>query len=373
MKILQIGKTYPLIGGVDKVIYELANGLSSKKIVCDVLCASTDKQSRVVENNEFSKFFVCGSLAFIASTWLSPKLILKLRSIIKNYDIIHIHHPDPMAALALLFASIDNKKIILHWHSDIVKQKFLLNLFMPLQNWLLSISNRVIVTTQTYADGSSHLKNHLHKVSVVPIGVEINFNDNIQLLSDLKNRYKNKKIIYTVGRLCYYKGFNYLIDAANYLSDDYVILIGGSGPLFADLNNLIITNNLQEKVILLGKIKDEDMSAYYQLCNLFCFPSIEKTEAFGIVQIEAMYYSKPIIATKIPHSGVSWVNKDGYSGINVEPKNAIELARAIKYICEDKAIENRLSTNAKKRFEEEFKLDLMIKRVLKIYNSVLIN
>ena len=295
-------------------------------------------------------------------------MIFKLRKIIGNYDIIHIHHPDPMAALALFCSNTSNKKIILHWHSDIIKQKILLKFYNPLQKWLIKRSDKIIATSEDYALGSNDIKIYLKKVVVIPIGVEINFNSNENLTKQLKMQYEGKKIIYSLGRLCYYKGFNDLIDSAKYLDDSYVILIGGEGSLKEKLQNQIDLLGLNEKVVLLGKIKKEDMDSYFSTCSIFCLPSVEKSEAFGIVQIEAMSYSKPIVATKIPKSGVGWVNKDSYSGINVNPKDSVGLANAFKYICNNNDTYAQFSSNSRKRYEDEFTSEKMIDRVLKLYN-----
>ena len=371
MKILQIGKTYPLIGGVDKVIFELSLGFSRNQIRCDVLCASIDRKTHTIHQNAFSTIYAISSLGSIASTWISPGMILKLRKIIQNYDIIHIHHPDPMAALALLLCSnIKEKKIVLHWHSDIVKQKLLLKLYFPLQNWLLKRADKIIATSPIYAENSIYLKPHLKKVEIIPIGVEVNHDLDITLETKIKSNFAGKKIIYSLGRLCYYKGFEYLIDAAKYLDDSYVVLIGGGGPLKKDLALKISQSDLQNKVFLLGRIDDKDMATYFATSTIFCLPSIEKSEAFGIVQIEAMSFGKPIIATNIPESGVSWVNKHGDSGLNVEPKDAIGLAQAIMDICENEESLNKYSANSLKRFSDEFTVDRMTTKVLGLYKEL---
>lgn len=371
MKILQLGKTYPIIGGVDKVIFELSTGISQREIQCDVLCASTDNNNHEVINNKYSTFFVTKSFRKIAATWISPQMIFKLREIVDNYDIIHIHHPDPMAALALFFTNTKKKKIVLHWHSDIVKQKLLLIFYKPLQNWLIRRADNIIATSAIYAQGSIYINKYIDKTIIIPIGVEVNYDVLPDLKKQINKEYKGKKIIYSLGRLCYYKGFEYLIDSAKYLDDSYVILIGGTGPLFDKLSDQIELANVGRKVKLLGKISDNEMGTYFSECTLFCFPSIEKSEAFGIVQIEAMSFGKPIIATTIKDSGVSWVNKDGYSGLNVQPKNSQVLANAINDICENENVLNLYSLNARQRFEDEFTSDKMIDRVIKLYDNLL--
>jgi len=365
-----LGKFYPVIGGVDKVMFDIA--LSSKifNIECDVLCAShTSAKSEILVDN--CKIFCTSSYAKIAATMISPGMVTKLRAISGGYDIIHIHHPDPMAALALFFSNFKGK-VVLHWHSDIIKQKLALKLFEPLQNWLLKRADCIIATSFSYAEGSIYLKKYSEKVAIVPIG--INPNDLIvdeELVKRIKLRFKNKHIVYSLGRLCYYKGFEYLIDAANFLDDSYVIVIAGGGDLKDKLEQLIVDKGLDDKVYLVGKISDSEKGGYYAAADIFCLSSVERSEAFGIVQIEAMSFGKPVVATNIPLSGVNWVNQDGISGINVPIRDSKALATAFQRIITDENLYQKLSLGAKGRFLDNFEFDIMMDKVKTIYEEVL--
>lgn len=111
-----------------------------------------------------------------------------------------------------------------------------------------------------------------------------------------------------MGRLVAYKGFEYLIKAARQLGNDCVVLIGGKGVLQESLQALIEEQGVADKVKLIGFVSNEELPGYFGACDLFCLSSIWKTEAFAIVQVEAMSCGKPVVATKISGSGVSWVN-----------------------------------------------------------------
>ena len=371
MRILQLGKFYPIHGGVEKVMFDLLDGLSNKGILCDMLCANADvgEPTRIIRHNKFSEIICTKTQCKKFATMLSLQMITLLRKISSDYDIIHIHHPDPMAALAL-FLSGYKGKVVLHWHSDILKQKILLKFYMPLQNWLIRRADMIVGTTPVYVAQSPHLKKAQNKCTYLPIGIEpIAYDENKVLL--LKNKYKGKKIIFSLGRLVGYKGYKYLVDAAKYLSDNYVVLIGGTGPLKKKLQEQIEHDNLRGKVILLGRISDEELPSYYGACDLYCLSSIMKTEAFAIVQIEAMSCGKPIVATKIPESGVSWVNAGGESGFNVPVKDSKVLAEAIKRILGDRNIYQQLSLGAKTRFNHLFIKEKMIETCIGIYNKLL--
>jgi rhamnosyl/mannosyltransferase len=123
-------------------------------------------------------------------------------------------------------------------------------------------------------------------------------------------------------------------------------------------------------VKLLGYMADDDVPVYFQACDVFCMSSVMKTEAFGIVQIEAMSCGKPVVATRIPHSGVSWVNEHGVSGLNAEPCNAEDLAKCIRGVCEDREAYARFSQGALERYRTLFTQEQMIEKCLKIYDKL---
>ena len=223
-------------------------------------------------------------------------------------------------------------------------------------------------TTPVYLKESPYLQGVQEKTVAVPIGIEpVTFDDN--LATAWKERYSGKKLVVSIGRLVPYKGFGYLIAAAPMLGPDYQILIVGSGPLRENLEEEIRFYGVSDQVKLLGYVEDDRMHALLGACDLFVLSSVMKTEAFGIVQIEAMSLGKPVIATKVPESGVSWVNADGISGLNVPIKDAEALANAIRRICTDNQLHRHFSEGAKNRFESLFTLDRMIDNVIKIYND----
>jgi rhamnosyl/mannosyltransferase len=171
--------------------------------------------------------------------------------------------------------------------------------------------------------------------------------------------------------LVHYKGFKYLVDAARYLDDDDVILIGGTGALREELQLQITENHLENRVLLLGRVSDEDLPSYYGACDLFCLSSVQKTEAFAIVQIESMSCGKPVVSCNIEGSGVPWVNADGVSGLVVETENGKTLAEAIRRIIESPNLYASLSEGAKQRFSQLFVKEKMIGGCYAIYQQAL--
>ena len=372
MKVLQLGKFYPPhVGGIETVMCDIVQGLNNKNIACDILC-SNKKFKYLEEFNNKNKIYRTKTYGIYFSTSITPQMINKLREIIDQYDIIHIHLPDPMANLALLLANPrKNQKIVVHWHSDIIKQKFLLNFYQPLQTWLLKKANVIVCTSKKYAKESPFLKHYQNKCKIVPLSVNTNkFEINEQKVKELRNKYKNKKIIFSLGRLVSYKGFKYLIKSAKYLDSTYLILIGGTGPLKQELEKIIAENDLKDKVQLLGKISNHDIASYYQLSDIFCLPSISKAEAFGIVQIEAMSFKKPVICTKIYGSGVDWVNKDNFSGIVVEKEDSKAIATGIKKILFSAPEYDKFAQQSYLRFCENFTNEKMVNLIIKTYREL---
>lgn len=242
----------------------------------------------------------------------------------------------------------------------------MLQLYKPLQQWLIARADRIVGTTPVYLAESPFLKGVQTKTVALPIGVE-RICPSEEGVEAMKQRYAGKKIVFSLGRLVPYKGYKYLVEAARYLDDDYVVLIGGTGPLKDTLEAEIEHLGLRGKVELLGRVSEEDLPLYYGACEVFCLSSVQKTEAFAIVQIEAMSCGKPVVATKIPQSGVSWVNRDGVSGINVEPEDARALAEAIRKVTGEGSRYKAFAEGAFKRYQEHFTKEKMIENCLKIY------
>jgi len=370
MKILQIGKFYPIRGGVEKVMYDLMLGLSCRGVRCDMLCAATEQQkSGVIPLNSLARLLYVPTWVKLSATMIAPAMIMKLRKIQHEYNIIHIHHPDPMACLAL-FLSGYKRKVVLHWHSDILKQKTLLKLYQPLQRWLIKRADLIVGTTPVYIEHSPFLKQAQNKATYMPIGIE-ELTVDPDSVNRIREQYAGRKIIFSLGRLIEYKGYEYLIESARYLDDDYIILIGGEGPLKNALQQQINDYRVNEKVKLMGFVPDKEVATYFGACDVFVLSSIWKTEAFGIVQIEAMSCGKPIVATCIEGSGVSWVNADGVSGYNVEPQNAKALAEAIKKILSDPNRCAEFSIASRRRYETMFTREKMVDRCLELYKDVI--
>jgi rhamnosyl/mannosyltransferase len=235
---------------------------------------------------------------------------------------------------------------------------------------MLKRADAILVTTPVYKKESPLLQDFADKVKVLSSSTsEYKFPVDTKKVQLVREKFPGKKIVFSLGRFIYYKGFEYLIEAAKYLPDDYVILIGGGGPLKDTYQRLIEEMNLQSKVFLVLEIKQEDLGNYYSACDVYCLSSCEKTEAFGLVLVEAMMFAKPVVATNIPGSGVPWVNAHQVTGVNVEIKNARAIAEGILQIFSGDY--EAYSRNSRARFEQNFSDREMVQKLRNYYLQLL--
>ena len=338
-KILHITPYYlPQYGGIEQVTYDIVNILKGKyenKIIC-----FSETGKTIVNEYEGIEVHRIGWIKKISSQAISFSYFFKLYKLLKEYnpDYIHLHLPNPLITVYLLICLVFiNKKIriIGHWHSDIIEQKVIKKFYNPIQNILLKRLNKIIVTSKEYGEKSEDLRNFQKKLVVIPNIVNEKILDifNEKETNKIKNKYKNKKIIFFIGVHRKYKGLQYLVESSKYLSDDYKIIIAGKGPLTEELKEMS-KNDI--KIEFIGKITDEEKVNYYYASDVFAFPSITKNEAFGVALAEALYCGLPAVTFKIEGSGVNWVNKNEYTGIEVKEKAAEEFAKALIKVTENR-------------------------------------
>ena len=140
-----------------------------------------------------------------------------------------------------------------------------------------------------------------------------------------------------VGRLVYYKGLEYLIEAMRWVPDAVLVVVG-TGPLRGRLQRLSEQwLGCPGKVVFLGAVAEHDLCAWYHACDVFVLPSVELSEAFGLVQLEAMACAKPVVTTDLP-TGVTYVNQHGHTGLVVPRRNSRALAEAINILLDNRQL-----------------------------------
>ncbi len=368
-KILQISKYYyPFLGGMEQVARDIVGVLNSDNYKHKIICFNTDVmeaghqysgKETVSDTVDGVEVIRCSCVAKVASQSMSISYPGELRRVIKEFepDIVIFHHPNPFVATFLLPLLNKNIKFILYWHLDITKQKLLKHLFHIQTHSLLKRADSIVATSPNYIEGSPYLSKYKNKCVVVPNAInEKRLAVTPEIIvgaQKLREVYKDKCICLAVGRHVEYKGFEYLIKAAKLLDSSFKILIAGTGPLTESLKAQAADD---DKIIFLGRMTEGDLVNCYQACDIFCFPSITKNEAFGIALAEGMYYEKPAVTFTIEGSGVNYVSLHNITGIEVPNRDVTAYAAALKKLSEDSSLKTTYGKNAKKRVEENFLL-----------------
>jgi rhamnosyl/mannosyltransferase len=372
VNVMQVCKFYlPVMGGIETVAWELSEGFARAGVQADVLCSN---QRRGTERQRFDAGYEvvrASSQGMLLSTSMAPAMVRELRRMGRRRDIIHVHMPDPMAALAI-WTVRPEARLVVHWHSDVVRQRRAMKLYKPLQQWLLGRADAIISTSAVYAESSLALRPWLGKVSVIPIGISDNRGDDFAPRTEaLREQFRGRKIVFALGRMTYYKGFEVLIEAAKALPDDAVVIIGGDGPEMMRHRQAVERLGLQGKVILPGHINDGDLPSYYEACDIFCMSSTVRAEAYGVTMVEAMVMGKPVVASDIHGSGVPWVNVHGMTGFNAPVGDPAALAAKLNSLLADEALRLRMGAAARARYLQEFNADVMTRKTIELYETLL--
>ncbi len=368
MKILQVNKLYsPHIGGIERVIQNISEGLKDRYSVSVLVCQPEGKASDEVINGV--NVHRSGSIGTYFSMPVSFSFISDFRRMARDADIVHVHLPFPLGDLACLLSGYRGR-VVVSWHSDIVKQKKLMLLYRPLMNAFLRRADCIFTATEGHITGSAYLKPYAEKCMIVPYGIDISSYENAEkypVLQDRLNIKTNRKLLFT-GRLVYYKGIDVLLRALKHTSD-CELFIAGDGVLRGELERYAAESGISGRVHFMGILSDADLRAAFSDCDVFILPSVENSEAFGIVQTEAMVYGKPVINTSLP-TGVPYVSPDGVSGITVPPRDENALAAAIDSLVHDDELRKKYGENAYTLVREKYASEKVLEKISDIYESL---
>ncbi len=373
MRILHFGKYYPPYpGGIETVTRTLVEHTNALGVPCDVLCFNHENVDREEQCGSY-RIMRCATPATLYSTPLSWRGVTGWRAVHAAYDVVVIHMPNPTANVALWLSRFRGLVVLL-WHSDVVRQRKLLTLYRPLQDWLIRRANLIIGATDAHIAASHATSSFGDKSRVIPYGLDPGVfarPTDSRRIGDVRRWCDGRSMVLAVGRLVPYKGFRYLVEAARLLPDDTSIVIAGAGPLHDELARHIQACGVERKVLLIGEFPQGDLAMLYRLCDVFCLPSVTKAEMFGLVQLEAMWFGKPVVSTRIPGSGVPSVNVHGETGLTVEPGRPDELAKAIRTILTDPALSRRLAANGRRAIAATYRADLVAWRHVSAYAALL--
>jgi glycosyltransferase involved in cell wall biosynthesis len=376
MKIVQTNKAYyPKVGGIETTITNLSEGLVTdfEASVQVLTCNNQRSSKKVMKNLNGVHIIYLPTFGFVASLPISVAYMKSLSQL--DGDILHVHEPFPWADLSYIFSSKIRKNfsyLVVSWHSDIVRQKWALSFYRPYIHKFLRLADKILVSNNNLIEYSDYLPAYKSKCEVIPLGAKLDWVTNSRDRSDRVKKIKSDyglPLVLFVGRLVYYKGIQYLIDAINQVPDVALVIIG-SGPLKKELLNQIQNLNLETRIHILPEVDEETLHSYYEACEMLVLPSVEKSETYGIVQIEAMACGKPVICTELK-TGTTFINQDGTTGLVVPPRDSKALAEAINNLTKNVSLLLELGKNAKQRALNELTSEKMVERTYKVYNDLL--
>ena len=359
MRILHIYKDYfPVLGGIENHVRMLAEAQVARGHDVTVLVTSPNRNSRI-ENMNGVRVIFASRLLNLSSAPISVALFQRVSAL--ETEITHLHAPYPVGEVAQWWFG-KTRATILTYHSDIVRQKIMGAFYMPLLHRVLAHVDTIIATSPNYIETSRVLTRWKNNCVVVPLGIP-----------PLSPAPHDANVPHTeflfVGKLRYYKGINYLLQAMSQIPGAHLTIVG-TGPMENNWRALADELGIAARVTWAGQVPDAELPAHYQACDIFVLPCSERSEAFGAVQLEAMAAGKPIVSCEV-NSGVSWVNQNEITGLVVPPKNPDALRHALNRLRQDDALRQTMGAAGQARYAREFTLDVMVTRVLQVYETAL--
>lgn len=392
MRVLHIGKFYPpFAGGIEHFLADLLPALGAQDVAAAALVhdeqprrwggqwPSTPDLSKEQEETPIYRAPCFGRLLYAP---ISPAFPAWLNRVIREFrpDLLHLHLPNTSAFWALVVPAARRLPWIVHWHADVVasaidrRLALAYRLYRPFEQRLLAASRAVVATSPPYLEASSALAPWRERCHVIPLGL----NPTRIADPDLAARTRAERLwgttefrVLAIGRLTYYKGHDVLIRAAASLEDDSRVLIVGAGEQRERLAMLIQSAGLSGRVRLPGFQPEEDLNALLAGCDVLCLPSLERTEAFGLVLLEAMRFGKSVVVSDIPGSGAGWVTRRAGHGLPVPPGDASALAAVLRALQRDPDRRQSLGRAGAAALRDQFGIEPVAAAVAALYRRVL--
>ncbi|HYI44361.1 MAG TPA: glycosyltransferase [Actinomycetota bacterium] len=364
MRVLQLYRDHfaDLPGGIERHVHDLAHGLAPVHQMEVVASAKTPRQSTVDPDGVV--VHVEREFARVGGVPLAPRIFKRVRD---GYDIVHMHSPNPTGELACWKLG-GKTAVVATYHADTTRAPLLLPAYGRWLEALLAGCDRVIVGSQRLVEASPVLRKlsrHPSLIQVIPFGVDA------QRFSPAEGpairRWGPDPIVLFVGRLRYYKGLPFLIEAMSKVQARLVIV--GDGQERERVVGLG-RERLGDRFTYLPGIPEEELATVYRSADVFCLPSTSEAEAFGLAALEAMACGVPVVTTEVG-TATSEINVDGETGLVVPPSNAGALSEALRLLLEDSARRHQMGAAARARVLAEYTRDLMLRRVSQVYEQVL--
>jgi rhamnosyl/mannosyltransferase len=373
IRVCHLGKYYPpAMGGIETLVCTLARAQAGLGLGVSVACINHRRGPTTVERDGDVAVLRLGCVGRVAKFDVCPELGRQLARI--EADVLHLHVPNPTMILGLL-QSRTRTPVVVTYHSDLVRQRYLGRLFRPLERLAYRRVHTIMTTSPDYAGGSEFLRPFRDRLHVLPYGLDLRPylepSDDVRArAARIREQYgRHGPIWLTASRQVYYKGLIHAVRALARVRG--TLLLIGEGPDQPALRAEAERLGVADRVAFLGPLPHLDIVPYYLAGDALWFPSNARSEAFGLVQVESMASGCPVINTRIVHSGVPWVSLHEETGLTVPVNDPSALAAAAHRLVTEPGLRERLSAGARQRAVREFDHRVMAERSLAIYRHVL--
>ena len=358
LRILHIGKFYPPHrGGMESFLADLVTAQQAQGIEVAALVHGTplphDPDWLVRVPVQFHVIYAPIAMGFRAAM---QRAIARFAP-----DVLHLHMPNNSVFWALLLTEARDIPWVVHWHSDVVVSHIrpavalAYRLYRPFEQAVLARAERIIATSPPYLEASEPLQPWRSKCAVVPLGLNTDTPPAPLASAPLPWQDHTLRLL-TIGRLTYYKGVETLVQAVANLPG-VELLVVGEGELRPALESLIRARTpagQAPNVRLLGSVTEAEKNALLHSCHVFCLASRERTEAFGMVLLEAMAYARPCIVSDLPGSGMPWVVAQAHAGLQVATEDVPGWQSAIRQLQAQPALRTQLGKAGQQALHERF-------------------
>jgi len=377
VRVTMVNKYYspPHLGGVETVVRYLSEGLAERAgaqvtaVVCNESRARAEETIAGVHIVRLPRRFA------LSSAPIALGMPGALRSAARSTtppDVIHLHQPYPWGDLAWLQANPDIPTVV-SYHSDIVRQKRLLAAYKPFLERVLDRADLIVTSSPNMIANSPFLAPRASKCRVVDYGLHVEEIADppasvLARAEQIRAEHAGRSIVLFVGRLVYYKGADVLVRAMASVDADVVFV--GRGPLEGELREIAVAAGIIDRVSFVPPLDDADLAAYYHAADVFALPSVARSEAFGLVQIEAHAAGTPAISTDLPTS-VPYANLHDVTGPTVPVGDIAALAAGLNRLLTDDELRARLGAAARERALSQFTIAHMVDGFLSAYGEAI--
>lgn len=366
LRILHVYRTYlpETQGGLEEVIRQICGSCARQGVQNRVLTIANVKHREVLTRDEAVVIRYPRNMV-IASCDMSFKAMSAFQDESEWADVLHYHFPWPFADVMHLCNRI-RKPSIMTYHSDIVRQILLLNIYRPVMKTFLGKMSTIVATSPQYLKSSNVLQTYKDKVQVIPFGLDPGSYPAVdQATLERLERDVGRDFFLFVGVLRYYKGLHVLLDAVK--DTDLPIVIAGTGPKEAGLKRKAERYKLRN-ILFLGHVSDEVKVGLLTLARAVVLPSCLRSEAFGVTLLEGAMFGKPLISTELG-TGTSYINLDSVTGYVVPPDDPRRLQKAMLNLQMDSALSQRMGMAARERYLKTFSVEQMGLRYTAAYRQ----